>query len=108
VSEGEKLSLKDLVSHLKRLNGMGLEDSKILQAVKCWVIHSVDDRQTMGYMVSNFVIYTMYHPGEITYHITHCLSVIYTVYHPGEITYHITHCLSVIYTMYHPEKLLSI
>jgi hypothetical protein len=49
-----ELSLKDLVSHLKRLNGMGLEDSKILQAVKCWVIHSVDDRQTMGYMVSNF------------------------------------------------------
>jgi hypothetical protein len=34
-------------------HGMGLEDSKILQAVKCWVIHSVDDRQTMGYMVSN-------------------------------------------------------
>jgi hypothetical protein len=76
-----ELSLKDLVSHLKRLNGMGLEDSKILQAVKCWVIHSVDDRQTMGYI-------------EITYHITHCLSVIYTMYHPGEITYHITHCFS--------------
>ena len=46
-----ELSLKDLVSHLKRLNGMGLEDSKILQAVKCWLIHSVDDRQTMGYML---------------------------------------------------------
>ncbi|CAC5404718.1 KLHL20 [Mytilus coruscus] len=43
------LPVREMIGHLKRLNDMELEDEKILQAVKCWVIYSVDDRQLLGY-----------------------------------------------------------
>lgn len=46
-----ELSLREVIGHLKRLNENGIDDAKILQAIKCWVMHSVDDRQTMGYML---------------------------------------------------------
>ncbi|VDI19124.1 Hypothetical predicted protein [Mytilus galloprovincialis] len=44
-----ELPVREMIGHLKRLNDMEIEDEKILQGVKCWVIYSVDDRQLLGY-----------------------------------------------------------
>lgn len=42
------LGVDDLLSHMKRMNEVVLTDERMLQAFKCWIIHSIDDRQVYG------------------------------------------------------------
>ncbi|XP_021343391.1 zinc finger protein 3 homolog, partial [Mizuhopecten yessoensis] len=42
------LGVDELFSHMKRMNEVVLTDERMLQAFKCWIIHSIDDRQVYG------------------------------------------------------------
>ena len=44
-----------LIAHLKRMNEVVLGQEQMLRAVKCWLIHSIDDRQTQGLKVSCYI-----------------------------------------------------
>ncbi|KAK3088255.1 hypothetical protein FSP39_016644 [Pinctada imbricata] len=45
------LEFEDAMPHLKRLGDTGLTNGQLLQAIKCWIIAAVDERQIYGYKI---------------------------------------------------------
>lgn len=41
-----------MLSELRRLSDTGLSEEQVLQGIKCWLIHCLDERQSFGLKVS--------------------------------------------------------